>query len=137
MLHHSEYKISFVLDQTSMFSILGEKKGIKKRHQVKPLHVIWHNLTRFYCMHNIRFSPKNTIHIDDLSRNFAMNPQQGLKILPFKNAPGKFTSYVVSRHSDKELLYITKYLLQLALVDDFETVSHKDWVSLCLIAEKF
>ena len=66
-----------------------------------------------------------------------MNPKEGLKILPFNNAPGKLVSYVVSRHSDRELLYITKYLLQLALVDDFETVSHKDWVSLCFIAEEF
>lgn len=35
---------------------------------------------------------------------------------------------LVSRHDDKELLFITKYLLQITNVDDFETISHKDWV---------
>lgn len=80
MLSHHEYKIGFVLDQSAMFSIMGEKRGVKKRHQVKPLQLIWHHLPVF--------SPKNTIHVDDLARNFAMNPKEGLKISPFKNAPG-------------------------------------------------
>ena len=73
MLQHSEYKIAFVRDQKSMFSVTGQKKGKQRKHQVKPLKLIWEKFQG-------RFSPENTIHIDDLGRNFAMNPSSGLKI---------------------------------------------------------
>jgi ubiquitin-like domain-containing CTD phosphatase 1 len=102
MLHHGEYKIGFVLDQSAMFSIMGQKKGVPRKHQVKPLKVIWDKLTQF-GPHSISFNSYgiDTIHIDDLSRNFAMNPKQGLKIAPFKNAP-------VSRETDRELKDLTR-----------------------------
>jgi ubiquitin-like domain-containing CTD phosphatase 1 len=62
MLTHDEYSISFVLDQTAMFSI----QTPERKHQVKPLELIWrltdHDAT-------------TTIHVDDLGRNFKMNPQ--------------------------------------------------------------
>ena len=76
----------------------------------------------------------NTIHIDDLvgifdlhlftndalqSRNFALNPRQGLKISPFRNAR---TPEAVA---DRELYKITQYLLHLAQVADLRTVMHK------------
>jgi ubiquitin-like domain-containing CTD phosphatase 1 len=109
MLTHTEYKISFVLDKKAMPSIIGKVKGKNKRHQVKPLDLIWKKLP---------FGPHNTIHVDDLSRNFAMNPQSGLKITAFKNAP-------VSRATDRELVDLTRYLLQLTLVDDFRQLDHK------------
>jgi ubiquitin-like domain-containing CTD phosphatase 1 len=116
MLHHPDYKISFVLDQSSMFSMYyintygsdgkkrkkdssdGKKKNEDYKHQVKPLALIWKKFSQF--------SDLNTIHIDDLSRNFAMNPQSGLKITAFKNAP-------MTRDSDTELIHLTKYLLQI------------------------
>lgn len=90
MLQHPEYKIAFVLDQKSMFryssghiytltisSIMGERKGKVKKHQVKPLKLIWEKMSFF--------GPHNTIHVDDLSRNFAMNPKEGLKIGTLSN----------------------------------------------------
>ncbi len=46
---------------------------------VKPLKVIWDKFPEFY-------SSKNTIMFDDLKRNFLMNPQNGLRIEPYKNA---------------------------------------------------
>ena len=49
-----------------------------------------------------------------------MNPKEGLKIQAFKNAP-------VSRETDRELVHLTKYLLQLTLIDDFTVVDHKNW----------
>ncbi|KAI8901169.1 HAD-like domain-containing protein [Globomyces pollinis-pini] len=112
MLTHPDYRIAFVLDQSFMFSIENEKDLKKKKHQVKALRVIWDNLPQY--------GPHNTIHIDDLGRNFAMNPQSGLKISVFKNAP-------VMKATDRELVHLTKYLLQLTLVPDFGKLNHKNW----------
>lgn len=86
-------KISFVLDRTPMFSITIQPNGQEKRkHQVKALEIIWkrfphHFGPREYAASlltrtsraNSTYAPDNTIHIDDLSRNFAMNPSCGLK----------------------------------------------------------
>ena len=44
--------------------------------QVKPLGVIWGKYEQY--------NKKNTIMFDDLRRNFLMNPQNGLKIRPFR-----------------------------------------------------
>lgn len=46
--------------------------------QVKPLGVIWGKYEQF--------SPKNTIMFDDIRRNFIMNPKNGLRIRPFREA---------------------------------------------------
>lgn len=118
MLTHSDYKIAFVLDQKAMFSIVNTKDRKHKKHQVKPLQLIWSKLP--FGPHSTVVINIDTIHIDDLSRNFAMNPQSGLKIAPFKNAP-------VLKHTDRELVHLTKYLLQLSLVDDFRLLNHSKW----------
>ena len=72
MLDHPSYKIAFVLDQSAMFSIESTRSGKKNKHQVKPLDLIYAKFPRF--------SAENTVHVDDLSRNFAMNPQSVLMI---------------------------------------------------------
>ncbi|KDN45936.1 HAD-superfamily subfamily IIID h protein [Tilletiaria anomala UBC 951] len=109
MLSDPRYKLSWVLDKTTMPSV--ETKG--KKHHVKPLELIWR---RFGPE---QYSPKNTLHIDDLSKNFAMNPGNGLKIKPYKNSP----------HMDSELVAIGKYCLQLAhpSVEDFTKIDHRSW----------
>ena len=43
-----------------------------KKHRCKPLRFIW---KRFH-----QFNETNTLHLDDLNRNFAMNPFQGMPI---------------------------------------------------------
>ncbi|KAJ3056896.1 hypothetical protein HK097_003056 [Rhizophlyctis rosea] len=114
ILLNPAYRIAFVLDRTSMFSITNmarKKDGEAVKHEVKALEIIWAKFPKFY-------NAKNTIHIDDLSRNFAMNPQSGLKISAFKNAP-------TTRATDRELFPLAKYLLQISLVDDFRTLNHK------------
>ena len=67
--------------------------------------------------------PLITLHLftnDALqSRNFALNPRQGLKISPFRNAQ---TPEAVA---DRELYKITQYLLHLAQVADLRTIMHK------------
>jgi ubiquitin-like domain-containing CTD phosphatase 1 len=48
MLTHSGYKFCFVLDKTSMFSIVSTKRdGTSHQHQVKPLQLIWSKYPRW------------------------------------------------------------------------------------------
>lgn len=109
LLMNPNYHICFVLDKSCMFSITS-RRG---KHHVKPLDVIW-------SQYPDRWGPQNTIHVDDLRRNFAMNPQSGLKVTPFKNAP-------VARTSDCELLLLSRYLLLIADCEDFRKLNHNKW----------
>jgi len=108
---HPGYKLSFYLDSRAMISIHSEKYGVI---EVKPLGVIWDKFPRY--------SKTNTIMFDDLRRNFLMNPANGLKIRPFKNAH-------TSRSTDKELLKLSAYLKKIALLTTFEGLDHKHWES--------
>lgn len=47
---------------------------------------------------------------DDLRRNFVMNPSNGLKIRPFRKAH-------MNRDSDRELLDLSKYLMEIAKLE--------------------
>lgn len=95
LLSNPAFRINFVLDRTAMFSIHGVVGGKRRKHQVKPLAVIWR---KFSC-----FNSKNTLHVDDLgklsfemyftnclnipARNFALNPKNGmvsLQLTPFR-----------------------------------------------------
>ncbi|KAL7753484.1 hypothetical protein RI367_001259 [Sorochytrium milnesiophthora] len=146
LLTHPNYRISFVLDKTHMFSIVSrDSKGRPFKHQVKALDIVWAKFPQYY-------SPSNTLHIgtvvsltathldkwnahlihvlrvDDLGRNFAMNPSnvghvpKGLKIAAWKNAP-------VNRHNDTELFSLAKYILQIAVAPDLTQFEHKKWRS--------
>lgn len=118
MLFSDDYKISFVLDRTSMFSVTSKKNGQERTHEVKALEIIWRKFPG-------RWGAHNTIHIDDLSRNFALNPQSGLKITPFKNAAS-------TRTRDRELYYLEHYLKLIANnEDDFTKLKHKHWRRYC------
>ena len=65
--------------------------------------------------HLFRYHEKNTIMFDDLRRNFVMNPENGLKIRPFRKAH-------LNRDSDTELVDLTRYLLAIAgLTDEVTT----------------
>jgi len=107
------YQISFVLDKTCMFTVFTERNGKPWTHSVKALQIIWN--------HFPRFNASNTIHVDDLSRNFALNPKEGLKIHAFKNA------HTPEAMADQELDKLSRYMLHIANVVDFRTLSHKDW----------
>ena len=41
MLMNADYKISFALDTTRMFRVVGMVKGKPKKHKVKALALIW------------------------------------------------------------------------------------------------
>lgn len=117
MLMHPDYKISFVLDRTSMFSITSQRGRVERRHEVKALEIIWRKFP------DGQFGAVNTVHIDDLSRNFALNPQSGLKISPYKHS--RTTNAAAT---DRELFYLMRYLSLIAREEpDFATLNHKHW----------
>lgn len=108
---HPGYKLAFYLDSRAMISIHAEKYGVI---EVKPLGVIWDKFPRY--------NKTNTIMFDDLRRNFLMNPANGLKIKPFKNAH-------TTRKTDKELIKLSAYLKKIATLTTFEGLDHKHWES--------
>ncbi|KAF8911046.1 HAD-like domain-containing protein [Gymnopilus junonius] len=107
------YQISFVLDKTCMFTVFTERDNKPWTHSVKALQIIWN--------HFPQFNATNTIHVDDLSRNFALNPKEGLKISAFKNA------HTPEAAADRELKKLAHYMIHIAGVSDFTTLSHKNW----------
>lgn len=107
---HPSYKIAFYLDSLAMISVHTPKYGVI---DVKPLGVIWGKFEQF--------SSKNTIMFDDIRRNFIMNPKNGLRIKPFREAH-------LNRYKDDELLRLSKYLKDLAEhCSDFASVNHRHW----------
>jgi len=110
---NQDYQISFVLDKTPMFTVFSKRDGKSYSHHVKPLQIIWN--------HFPQFSASNTIHVDDLGRNFALNPRQGLKISAFRDA------HTPRAMADRELDDLARYLLHIATTDDMEKLNHKDW----------
>ncbi|KAF9169606.1 hypothetical protein BGX21_010211 [Mortierella sp. AD011] len=112
LLTHPDYKISFVMDISTMFSVMSQRDGKPFKHQVKALDIIWSKFPQY--------NARNTIHIDDLSRNFAMNPRSGLKIGAFKNG-------AISRHTDRELYHLARYLVDISKANDFKEIDHKSW----------
>ncbi|WVW84647.1 HAD hydrolase, family IIID [Kwoniella bestiolae CBS 10118] len=108
------YKIAFVSDRTTMFPVFTQRDGKPFEHEVKPLAYFW--------AHFPHWSAKNTVHIDDLSRNFALNPGEGLKIRAFNKA-GQPDGL-----ADKELSRLGNYLVKIATtVEDFTTLDHSRW----------
>lgn len=108
------YKIAFVLDKVPMFSVYSVRDGKPYKHAVKALKIIW--------THYPQYNATNTIHIDDLSRNFALNPGEGLKIAPFRDC------HTTHAMQDQELPLLGLYLQFLANgVPDFTTVDHAQW----------
>lgn len=108
------YKISFVLDKTSMFTVFSMKDGKQYTHSVKPLQIIWNHLKQY--------NARNTIHIDDLSRNFALNPRSGLKIHAFKDA------HTTEAQNDRELYKVGRYMTFIAAAtEDFTGLNHYEW----------
>jgi len=114
ILQNPAFKITFVLDRTCMFKVQSKMSdGRLRSHEVKPLEFIWAKFPTY--------NATNTVHIDDLSRNFAMNPKQGLKISAFKES-------VRVRKNDRVLFFLAHYLVHIALnVTDFLSLKHSQW----------
>lgn len=107
---NQSYKIMFYICSSAMISIYHSDLGVV---DVKPLGVIWGKYQQY--------SAKNTIMFDDISRNFLMNPQSGLKIRAFRQAH-------LNRDKDTELLKLGKYLKDIAKhCEDFSQLNHRKW----------
>lgn len=104
------YSICCFMDRSAMIQVEAPKYG---RFVTKPLGVLWGQQPEFA-------SPVNTIMFDDLSRNFIMNPECGLKIRPCRDLP-------MSDYSDPELLNLTQYLIAIKDLDTFVGLEHGRW----------
>ncbi|EPS69935.1 hypothetical protein M569_04827 [Genlisea aurea] len=112
VLNNPSYKITALLDHLAMITVHSDSRGV---FDCKPLGLIWAQFPTLY-------GAKNTIMFDDLRRNFVMNPQNGLKIKPFRKAHS-------NRSSDRELVKLTEYLLDIAEMDDLSGLDHNKWES--------
>jgi len=116
MLAHAGYRFCFVLDKTSMFTVTSKQKGMQRVHHVKPLQIIWSKFEG-------RWDASNTVHLDDLKRNFALNPSCGLRCTGFYRKKS-------GARRDSELLGLGKYLVKLAEAKvDFQKANFDSWES--------
>ena len=108
---NNSYEISIVVDARSMVStvVAGEVKN------VKPLVVVWRTFPDFY-------TEENTIMFDDIRRNFALNPQNGLTVRPFKRA-------TTEGKDDAELPKLAHYLIAIKDLESFSELDHLNWES--------
>lgn len=59
--------------------------------------------------------------LDDLGRNFVMNPANGHKIKPYRK-------YIINRESDDELFWLSKYICHLGASGvDISTLKHRNF----------
>ncbi|KAG2486031.1 hypothetical protein HYH03_015239 [Edaphochlamys debaryana] len=110
VLGNASYQITCLLDHTAMVTVCTDKYGV---FDCKPLQFIWDKFPGQY-------TPANTIMLDDLKRNYIMNPQQGLVIRPFRKAH-------LTRGTDRELKGLTAYLASIAPLDSLEALDHGRW----------
>eukprot|EP00980_Cylindrotheca_fusiformis_P000234 scaffold52_cov183-Cylindrotheca_fusiformis.AAC.13 len=115
MLTHPGYRFCFVLDKTSMFTVKSTKRnGSSVVHHVKPLQIIWSKFPQW--------GSHNTAHVDDLSRNFALNLGSGLKVSAYFRKKAK-------ARNDAELFGLAKYLEELAETKaNFDDINFSEWL---------
>ena len=111
VLNNPAYKITALMDHMSMLTV-GPLPGYGV-FDCKPLAYLWRTWPEHY-------NARNTVMFDDLRRNFVLNPQCGLKIKAYRNC-------VTTRHTDDELLHLTRYLLRIAQLDDLSGLNHDRW----------
>eukprot|EP00898_Chlorokybus_atmophyticus_P006660 jgi/Chlat1/6996/Chrsp56S06680 len=110
VLSHPLYRVVTLLDHSAMITVHSDQYGV---FDCKPLQVIWAKFPDIY-------HAGNTIMFDDLRRNFIMNPQNGLKIRPFRHAH-------LARATDNELFYLAQYLQDIASMDSIAQLDHSRW----------
>ncbi|KAI9467830.1 HAD-like domain-containing protein [Coemansia mojavensis] len=115
MLTHPNYRIVSALNSSMMISVRSQRGGKVVSHHVKALEIIW----SWFSQYNY----KNTVHVDDLDRNFVLNWQSGLRIRPYKRNS-------LRAYRDRELEKLAQYLLLIAELDTFEHLDHSQWKGL-------
>ena len=112
VLRGGAYEVLALVDHASMVTV-GPMAGRQSVFDCKPLAYLW--------AHYPAFNAQNTIMLDDLRRNFVMNPQNGLRIRPFRNGP--------TSREDDELFRLAGYLEAIAGLDGeaFAALDHSRW----------
>lgn len=113
LLNHPDFQICGALSKDHMIPHTFSVKRKTFVQDIKPLALLWRKFPDF-------FDHCNTIHIDDVAENFALNPRNGLRIDPFREA-------LVNRQTDKELFYLSIYLTMIASLPSFSSLDHSKW----------
>lgn len=111
VLSSPRYKIRFLLCERPMITVetqLRDRMGVCR---CKPLKFIWDRFPTY--------TPEHTIMFDDVRHNFVMNPRNGLRIRPFRNAP-------LNQEKDTELLRLAEFL-DMVKDMDITTLDLKKW----------
>jgi ubiquitin-like domain-containing CTD phosphatase 1 len=101
------FRVMACVDFSAMVTLHTAAHGV---FNAKPLAVVWAKLPQF--------SAANTIMFDDLSRNFAFNVNNGVKIQAFRNAP-------TTRDSDTVLLQMQRFLETIRDAEDISALDNK------------
>jgi len=101
-----------------MFSYSKELHGHKKKqHKVKALDIIWKHFSGTW-------TPRNTLHVDDLPHNFCMNPKNGIPIV-------RYDCHAPSAGQDNELVFLSRYLVDVVdRLDDVTQMDHSTWTNI-------
>ncbi|KAI8101819.1 hypothetical protein M9434_006884 [Picochlorum sp. BPE23] len=113
LIDHPEFRITACMDYTAMVTVDNTGMTNKKVFDCKPLHVLWKRYPQY--------TSSNTLMLDDLRRNFVLNPQNGLVIKPFKH------STTERGRSDREFLKLDLYLSKLAELESLDHLNHDEW----------
>jgi ubiquitin-like domain-containing CTD phosphatase 1 len=111
VLNSSAFRIAGFLHGGHMVQVPSERHG--GTVLVKPLDVIWQ-------MFPALTHPSTTLHVDDLRRNFLLNPRQGLKIHACRKLP-------VTRGADRELLHLSVYFSLIRRLPSLDGLRHSRW----------
>jgi ubiquitin-like domain-containing CTD phosphatase 1 len=112
VLNNPAYRVTALMCNLNMVTVGGHPK-CSGMFDCKPLAYCWDTWPQHY-------SACNTVMIDDLRRNFVMNPQCGLKIKPFKRVHS-------TGAGDDELLHLARYFARISSLDDLRTLNHDEW----------
>ncbi|KNE69654.1 HAD hydrolase, family IIID [Allomyces macrogynus ATCC 38327] len=118
------YRIAFTLDANAMFPVTprsrspsldrGESPTRQSRMHVKALALIWARFPETWAR-------ATTVHVDDLPRNFALNPRNGIHVDPW------FWS-ADAAEKDEELPALARYLTRVvAPAEDVTALDHRGW----------
>ncbi len=111
LLENPNFKLRFLLCESSMFNVESMLHGKMRVCRVKPLEFIWRRFPNY--------TPEATIMFDDVRHNFLCNPKNGLVIRPFRNGP--------SNRDDIELQRLARFLTHIKDHHDVRTIDLKRW----------
>lgn len=84
-----------------------------RQQYVKPLEVIWAKCA------SLGWGPHNTVHVDDLERNFELNKQSGVLISPFHLKPFAVNPNAIDAEGES-ILDGTAVASPATVINDFE-----------------